>query len=374
MKIAFTGGGTGGHFYPIIAVAEAIREISDREKIIGLKLYYFSDDKYDKEALFENGIEYRFITAGKRRLYFSIENFFDIFKTAAGCLSALVSLFLVYPDVVFSKGGYSSFPVVLAARILRIPVVLHESDTAPGRVNTWTGKFAEKIAISYDEAAQFFPKEKTAEVGQPIRKAIREKKTEGAFEYFKIDPGIPTILILGGSQGAVTINDIIIDALPVLLKDFQIIHQTGEKNFTDVKNRSNFMLAGNENINRYLPFPSLNPLSMKMAAGAASLVISRAGSTIFEIAAWGLPSIIIPISESNNDHQKKNAFNYARHGAAEVIEENNLSTNILISEIKRFYDDPTRREKMEAAAKNFYVPDSAEKIAKVLLDIAISHT
>jgi len=373
MKIAFTGGGTGGHFYPIIAVAESVRSIADSEKILGLKLYYLADSSYDKEALFANGIEFLYVSAGKKRIYSSINNFFDIFKTAFGFFRALFSLFALYPDVVFSKGGYSSFPVVLAARILRIPVVVHESDCYPGRVNLWAGKFAKDIAVSYDEAGLFFPKDRVAWTGQPIRQEIMERKTEGAFEYLKLDHTIPTILVLGGSQGAEVINDAILDVLMTLLPDFQIIHQTGAKNFQDVKNRADFFLHNSEFKDRYVPMAFLDPLALKMAAGASSLVISRAGSTIFEIASWGLPSIIIPIEESNGDHQKKNAFNYARHGCATVIEEDNLSSGVLVSEIKRCLSDRERWEKMSQAAKTFSHPDAAKKIARVLLDIALSH-
>ncbi len=373
MKIAFTGGGTGGHFYPIIAVAESVREYADTEKIIGLKLYYLADSPYDKEALFANGIEFKYISAGKRRIYSSIQNFFDLFKTAFGCVSAFFSLFALYPDVVFSKGGYASFPVVLAARILCIPVVVHESDCYPGRVNVWTGKFAKRIAVSYDEAGSFFPKDRVAQTGQPIRREIMERKTEGAFEYFKLDHSIPTILILGGSLGAEVINDAVLDIITTLLKDFQIIHQTGPKNFDAVKARADFFLHNNEFKDRYVPLAFLSPLALKMAAGAASIVISRAGSTIFEIASWGIPSIIIPIEESNGDHQKKNAFNYARHGGAVVIEQDNLSSGVLMSELKRCVLDKERWNTMATEAKKFAQPDAAKKIAQVLLDIALSH-
>ena len=161
--------------------------------------------------------------------------------------------------------------------------------------------------------------------------------------------------------------------ITTLVKDYQIIHQTGVKNIDGVKARAEFFLHDNENKDRYVPMAFLTPLALKMASGAASLVISRAGSTIFEIASWGIPSIIIPINESNGDHQKKNAFNYARHGAATVIEEGNLSSGILVAEIKRFFGDKERQAKMAQAAKNFSQPDAAQKIARALLDIALSH-
>ena len=170
MKIMLTGGGTGGHFYPLIAIAEKLNEIAEKEKIINLKLYYMSDTPYDKRMLFENGITYLEIPTGKIRIYASVRNFFDMFKTATGAFLGLVTMFFVYPDVVISKGGYSAFPAVFAARLLRIPVIIHESDSIPGRMNMWSSKFAYRIAISWPAAGDYFPKEKTALTGQPIRK------------------------------------------------------------------------------------------------------------------------------------------------------------------------------------------------------------
>ena len=374
MKIVFTGGGSGGHFYPIIAVAEAVHTIVDKEKILDLELYYYSDAPYNKEDLFENGIRYVSIPAGKRRLYASVQNFIDLFKTGFGFLQALGSLFFLYPDVVFGKGGYASFPVLLAARVLGIPVVIHESDSVPGRVNKWAGRFAQKIAVSYDEASEYFPKDRVALTGQPIRQDLLERKPEGATSYLKLDPTVPTILILGGSLGAEAINNVVIDSLPQLLKNYQVVHQTGIKNFAEVESRAKFMINNPELYeSRYRPFAFLDPLAMKMSAGASDLVISRAGSTIFEIASWGLASILIPITISQDDHQKKNAFNYARHGATTVIEEGNLSPAILVGEVNRFFEDDIRRRNMAACAKAFATPLAAQKIARLLVDISLEH-
>ncbi len=373
MRIVFTGGGTGGHFYPIIAVAESIHKIVDQEKILDLSLYYYSDAPYDKQALFENGIVYNYIPAGKRRLYASAQNFIDLFKTGAGILTAIGSLFFLYPDVVFAKGGYASFPVLVASRLLGIPVVIHESDCVPGRVNLWAGKFAKAIAVSYDEAAHFFPKDRVAFTGQPVREEIKEKKSEGAYEYLKLDPTVPTILVLGGSLGAEKINNVIIDSLAQLLPQYQIIHQTGINNFKDVESQTKFLLKGNEFAGRYHPFPFLNTLAQKMAAGVSTLVITRAGSALFEIASWGIPTIVIPIEETNGDHQRKNAFNYARHGCARVIEEGNLSPTIIVSEINRIFSNDIERKNMGLSAKAFSTPDAAHKIARVIIGIALEH-
>jgi UDP-N-acetylglucosamine--N-acetylmuramyl-(pentapeptide) pyrophosphoryl-undecaprenol N-acetylglucosamine transferase len=374
MKIVFTGGGTGGHFYPIIAVAQKVNKIIDAENIIGAKLYYISDDPYDKEMLVENGISYEEISAGKMRTYFSFKNFSDIFKTILGILNSIFKMFSIYPDVVFGKGGYASFPTIFAARILHIPVIIHESDSAPGRVNKWAGHFAKKVAVSFVEAADYFPKEKTAWTGQPIRTEIEHSTSrEEALKYFKIESDIPVILILGGSQGAELINNTILDALPRLTKNYQIIHQTGVRNFKTVSGQAEVVLTDNKYKLRYLPIAYLNPLQMKMAAGAATIIISRAGSTLFEIASWGVPSILVPFSSSNADHSRKNAFSYARAGACGVIEEMNMTANILSSEIERMVGDKAGCELMAQNAKTFNKPGAAEKIARELVDIALSH-
>src|SRR3989344_2900332 len=334
MKIVFTGGGTGGHFYPIIAVAQKVNEIIDHENIIGPELYYISDDPYDKKMLFENELLYEKVSAGKMRTYFSFKsfllNFVDIFKLFFGTINAVYKVFSIYPDVVFSKGGYAAFPTVCAARLLRIPVVIHESDSAPGRVNNWTGRFAKKIAVSFQEASHYFPSEKVAWTGQPIMAEVEHPAAKAdALEYFKLESKLPVILIMGGSQGAEIINNTILDALPRLLKNYQVIHQTGIKNFKTITGRAGVILSDNKDKLRYLPIAFLNPLVKKMAAGVATIIISRAGSTIFEIASWGVPSILVPITNTNGDHQKKNAFNYARAGACSVVEEMNMTANIL---------------------------------------------
>lgn len=375
MKIVFTGGGTGGHFYPIIAVVQRVNQIINKEHIIGAKLYYISDDPYDKEALVENGLIYEEVKAGKMRTYFSISNFFDIFKTFFGTINAIYKLFSIYPDVVFGKGGYASFPTIFAARILRIPVMIHESDSAPGRVNKWAGSFAKRVAISFAEAADYFPKKNVAWTGQPVRTEIeRSASRKESLEYFKLEEKFPIILVLGGSQGASLINDVILDALPRLTENYQIIHQTGIKNFKDISRQAEVALADNKNKSRYLSIAFLNPLQIKMAAGAASLIISRAGAgALFEIASWGVPSIMIPITNTNLDHQRKNAFNYARAGGCSVIEEENLTGNILCSEVDRILNDKAGSEQMAQNAKDFSHPGAAEKIAQEIVNIALAH-
>lgn len=362
-----------GHVYPLIAVAQELRSQAKEEKLIQPDLFFLSDAPYDPRALFELGIVFKKVSAGKVRRYFSILNFFDFFKTIWGCIKGLGLMFSIYPDVVFAKGGYATFPVLMAARILGIPVVLHESDSEPGRVNAWAGKFAKKIALSYPDAAKFFPEGKTAWTGNPIRPEIAFPAKDGAREFLELEESTPVLLILGGSQGSQVINDTIIGCLDKLVEKYQIIHQTGKKNFIEVKDTAEVVIGLHAKKNRYKPFDYLNLLAMRMSAGIADLVISRSGSTLFEIAAWGVPSIIIPIPESVSHDQTKNAFNYARSGAATVIEEGNLTSEVLLSEIMRILDNQEVRRSMSEKAKAFSKTDAAQLIAKAIVEIGVSH-
>ena len=377
MRILFTGGGTGGHFYPIISIAEELKALAKDKHLLELELFYMSPSPYNPGVLFERGIEYRKNSAGKLRrskngLNF-VKNFFDLFKTGWGIVTSVVQVFHLYPDVVFGKGGYASFPALLAAKILFIPVVIHESDSVPGRVNLWAGKFAQRIAISYKEAGQFFPPEKTAYTGQPVRREIATPITEGARQFLKLENDVPVVLVLGGSQGSQKINAAVIEAAKTLVEKCAVIHQTGPNNFAEVKATAEAVLHGSPHKDRYKAFDYLNSLALRMAAGLVSVVVSRAGSTIFEIASWGSPSIIIPINEKISHDQRLNAFAYARSGACVVVEEMNLTPNILIAEIDRLVNNQSVREQMKAAAKAFYKPDAAKLVAEEILKIALEH-
>jgi UDP-N-acetylglucosamine--N-acetylmuramyl-(pentapeptide) pyrophosphoryl-undecaprenol N-acetylglucosamine transferase len=377
MKILFTGGGTGGHFYPIIAVAQAMREIATHKKILPPQFYFMAPAKYNPRALFDNEIEFVYVPAGKIRRYFSLLNITDAFKTVSGVFIALIKMFSIYPDVVFSKGGYTSFPPLLAARILRIPVVIHDSDSHPGRASLWSGKFARRIALSYPSAAQFFKiknkEQKIAYTGNPIRAEIAQPLKNGAFEFLNLEQNIPVILVLGGSQGSQNINDTILSALPELLNKYQIIHQTGRANLAEIKATTSVTLKDHPYKYRYHPFDYLDELALRMSTGAANIIVSRAGSTIFEIAAWGIPSIIIPLPSSISHDQTANAFAYASTGAASVIEENNLAPHVLVTEINRIVDSAAISKTMSERAKAFSRLDSASLIAQTILNIALEH-
>jgi UDP-N-acetylglucosamine--N-acetylmuramyl-(pentapeptide) pyrophosphoryl-undecaprenol N-acetylglucosamine transferase len=374
MKILFAGGGTGGHIYPIMAVAEKLRDIAQEDKILNLELFYISDTPYDQRALDDNQIKFYELKTGKRRVYFSFENYFDIFKTFFATIRAIFLVYKIFPDVIFSKGGYPSVPVTIAARVLDIPLIIHESDSVPGRANLMAGKWAQKIAISFKEASNYFTKEKTAFVGPIVRNEVRTPLKDGAFEYLKLRSVLPVIFVIGGSQGAKIINDCILDGLPDMVQKYQIIHQTGVKNFEEVKGMADIILKDIPDKENYYPYPYLNKLALRMSAGVANIVISRAGaSSIGEIASWGKPSIIIPITKSNGDHQRNNAFNYAQTGACVVIEESNLKSHVLVSEIDRILGDANLQNKMSEATKVFVFPDAEEKIAREIITMALQH-
>jgi len=288
----------------------------------------------------------------------------------------LFKLFLIMPDVVFSKGGTGALPVVLAAWFYHIPVAIHESDAKPGLTNLVSARFAKKIFVSFEEAAEYFDDRKTVITGTPVRSELFTDKTsrELAKEAMGFSPTDPLTLILGGSQGAQRVNDFILANLTALLKETQVLHQTGMANIADVQKMSRAAVIDESFKNRYqavgyLTDDASNPGGkMGIALTAADLVIARAGSsTITEVAAFGLPAILIPLSESANGHQQLNAYAFAKAGAAVVIEEGNLLPGIFINQVKVILANADLRAKMSAASRQFFVPDAAEKIAGEIL-------
>lgn len=376
MKIVLTGGGSGGHFYPLIAIAEAIQDLVAEKQILTPRLYYVADKPYDEEALFANNITFLKAPAGKVRRYFSLENVSDLVKTLFGTLQCLFILLRVYPDVVISKGGYASVPTVLAASFLRIPIIIHESDAKVGRANLLAAKHATRIGVAFESAIEGFPEKfrgKVAKVGIPVRKALLRLPTrESAQASLALDPALPTVLVMGGSSGSLRLNETVLDALPTLVSFANVIHQTGKAHFDDVA-KTGRVIAG-EHRERYHPYPYLNVPSMCGAAAAADVILARAGTgTITEIALWGIPAILVPIPEHISHDQRTNAYTYARTGAAEVLEEANMTPNVLASEARRIATDTAVNARMRGAAAGFANPDAGRLIAEEAIRIALSH-
>ncbi len=377
MRIAFTGGGSGGHFYPIIAVAEAVRELAAEQHLLQPRLYYLAPDPFDERLLFELDIQFIRIPAGKLRRYASVWNLFDPFKTLAGTLRALKILYRIFPDVVFSKGGYASVPVVTAAHILRIPIVLHDSDAIPGRANLLARKWADRIAVTYPEAIPYFDdvKEKVALIGHPVRRSMLTPPSHDERSFFGIsDPATPIVVFLTGSLGAKAINDVVLKSLPDLVERFYIIHQTGKAHIKEVEQTARVILRGNPKGYRYQPHAFLGDAALRAAFSAAAVVVSRAGSgTISELACMQVPSILIPIPEEISRDQRKNAYAYARLGAATVIEQANLTPHLLLAEIEKIAANAPLRRSMAQQARRFCRPDAARILAQELLRFGVQH-
>ena len=367
-RIVLVGGGSGGHFYPLIAVAQRINDLPEE-----VTLFYFGPVAYSRDDLDTNNIQFVKIPTGKHRKYFSFLNFLDIFKVFFGFFFALIQLYKIYPDVVFSKGGYTSVPVVLAAWVLRIPVMIHESDTAAGSANKIAGKFARYIALGFAEASKFFPAENIAITGIPLRKELL-LPAENAIERLGLPQDKALIFVTGGSQGAQRINRLILESLDDLLPYYSILHQTGSANEETVRQTSAELITDTELLTHYFVKGDLTAEEMHLAQSAAALIISRAGTgTIFEIAQKGKPSILIPIPEDISHDQRTNAYAYARTGAASVLEEANLTDGLLTSEITRIMSDTRVYEEMSVAASAFSQTDAAQTIATTLIGITQEH-
>ncbi|MFA5777415.1 MAG: undecaprenyldiphospho-muramoylpentapeptide beta-N-acetylglucosaminyltransferase [Parcubacteria group bacterium] len=366
MRILLTGGGTGGHIFPLVSIVRKIREkLGDEAEF----LYVGSGVAIEKEVMKEEGIRAKYILAGKARRYFSLMNFVDFFKTPIGFFQSLWILLSFMPDVVFSKGGYVSVPVVMAAWIYRIPIIIHESDAVPGTANRILEKFSNKVAIAYPTTQNYFEASKTALVGNPVREGINSGNKEEARKFFNFTESKPVILVLGGSQGSEIINESVIRILPRILQHAQIIHQTGEKNYEKVVHGAGEqgIKAGREG---YFPVPFMDFETIKQAYALADMVISRAGANIIaEIAANAKPNILIPLEHSAQDHQRMNAYEIAKAGGTLVLEESNLGENIFFEKIEKILFDEELKKNMSHNISAFYHPNAAEYLADGLIEL-----
>ena len=370
MRILFAGGGTGGHFYPIVAVYRKLIQIFENEHIVDAKLYYIGPNEFGREILLRDGIQVIEIVSGKWRRYAAFQNIIDIFKVVFGSIRALFVLFPIMPDVIFSKGGYGSIPAVIAAIVYRIPLIIHDSDSKIGLSNRFASRFAKRIALSFASAGVFFPKDAPIAItGNPIRDIVLSGSKEAAREEFSIFSQRPVVLVMGGSQGAEPINHALLGVLKELTQEFEVLHQTGKENFTDVKGEASVVLS-KEALQFYHPIGFFDERVLRSAYTVSDIIVSRAGAgSIFEIAAVGKASILIPLKNSAQEHQKQNAYEYAEHGAAVIIQEGNLTPSVLFNEIKKLIENKELQQAMAERAKQFAKPDAAEVIAREILKL-----
>lgn len=323
-KIILTGGGTAGHVTPNMALIPELKQRGYEIKYIG------SYDGIEKKLIEEIGIDYEGISSGKFRRYLSAKNFTDPFRVIKGYSEAKRIIKAYSPDIVFSKGGFVSVPVVLAAKKYKIPVIIHESDMTPGLANKLSISAASVICHNFPETASYLPKGKAVLTGSPIRAELRQGDKLAGLNMCGFTVNKPIIMVIGGSLGAVAVNEAVRGALDVLLEKFQIVHLCG-KGKTD---------ASLKDVKGYKQFEYIKA-ELKDLFAMSDIIISRAGANaICEIVALRKPNILIPLSaKASRGDQILNAKSFKKQGFSEVIEEENLTKNLLADTINMVYEN-----------------------------------
>ena len=351
-KIILTGGGTAGHVTPNLALLPALREAGFDVRYIG------TYNGIEKRLVTEAGVPYDGIASGKLRRYFDLKNFTDPFRVLKGYGEARKLIKKYRPDVVFSKGGFVSVPVVYAARHAHVPVVIHESDMTPGLANKLCYSSAEKICCNFPETVKLLPAEKAVLTGSPIRRELLSGNRETGLQYAHFTGDKPVILEIGGSLGSVAVNTALRAALPALLPDFQIIHICGRGNLDE-------SLIGTKG---YIQFEYVDaPLRHLFAA--ADVVISRAGAnTICELLALRKPNLLIPLSAAaSRGDQILNADSFKEQGFSLVLREEDMTAETLTKSVKKVFENrEAYREKMEESP----LGNAVDTIVSMLSELA----
>lgn len=345
MKIILTGGGTAGHIWPIVAISEILL----KNKRLDI-LYVGSFNGPERKIASDYNIPYKRLITGKRRDYTSFSNFIDGIKIVIGLIQAYYLIKIYKPNLIFSKGGYVSFPLVYWAKKLKIPLITHESDIIMGKANAFANSFARKICLGFPlQYYKDIPLDKAIYTGIPVRKEF--------FAGMPIERDKPTLLITGGSQGSQKINEVMSEILLELLKKYEVYHLCGENNITNLDNK-----ISNDN---YHLMAFTNDMAKLMRN--ADLIISRAGATtLAEISALGKPSILIPLPSAHADHQSVNAKIYADNNAAVTLKEKSLTSSSLLSIINQLMEDKNMLKIIGNHARQFARPDSASEIVDII--------
>ncbi len=359
MKVLIAGGGTGGHVYPGVAVAEQLQRTRPDDEA----LFVGTRRGLESQAVPEAGFRIRYIwTRGfPRRAWWRWPA--ALFANAVGLLQAVWVVATERPDVVLGTGGYVSGPLALAAWLLRRPLLLQEQNSVPGLANRWLARIADEVHLSFVEARSYFDRKDNLKVsGNPIRDHILSGDRTSALQEFGLVAGKPTVFIFGGSRGAHRINEAALDALRRLQGrvDVQFILQTGREDFDWAKG----IVEAEGLPAKVLPYLR----RIHQAYAAADLVVCRSGAmTLAEIAACGVPSILVPYPHAAHDHQAVNAANLVDRGAASMIVDRELTGERLAKEIAHFLSDRQALSRMSANARTFARPDAAERIVKSLV-------
>lgn len=353
-KIILTGGGTAGHVTPNLALLPSLRKEEFEIHYIG------SYNGIERRLIEDAGIPYDGISSGKLRRYFDIKNFSDPLRVLKGYGQAKRLMKQYHPDIVFSKGGFVSVPVVLAAKHYKIPVIIHESDMTPGLANKICIPAAKKVCCNSPETLNYLPKDKAVLSGSPIREELLTGDRLSGLQYAGLSANRPVILVIGGSLGSVTVNHAVRSILPKLLSQFQVIHICGKGNLDE-------SLIGTSG---YVQYEYVDkPLRHLFAA--ADLIISRAGAnSICEILALRKPNILIPLSAAaSRGDQILNANSFAKQGFSTVLEEEVLTSDTLYQAVSDTYKKRTAFiEAMEKSTLN----NAVETIMNLIRECAKS--
>lgn len=324
MKIVIVAGGTGGHIYPGIALAEALGPIHD-------VLFIATTHGLERDILNKEGIKFKTIAARALMRKISYQSFSAPLLSIVGFFQSLLMLYSFRPKLVVSMGGYASFPVALAAYILKIPVYIHEQNAVPGFSNKFCSVFAKKIFVSFKESQNCFGGKRVIVTGNPVRKKVLTVKKEEARQKLGIPKDKKVILVVGGSQGAKKINETVLEMLPLWGdNETMIYHITGTRDFAFVK----------DSLKQSYPFYTFVAYRDDIwnAVAAADIVVSRAGATLIaEIRARGTPAVLIPYPFAANFHQDRNAELMQKEGSALIVKNNELTPRSLMAAIKEAY-------------------------------------
>lgn len=346
--IVLTGGGTAGHVTPNIALMGRLKEQGYQISYIG------SYNGIEKTLIEELGIPYYGISSGKLRRYFDLKNFTDPFRVLKGFSEARKLLKQLKPDVVFSKGGFVTVPVVIAAGRLKIPAIIHESDMTPGLANKLCIPSAVKVCCNFPETKAHLPEGKAVVTGTPIRPELLQGDADKGRDFTGFTSEKPVIMIIGGSLGAQAVNDAVRRILPDLLKDFQVVHLCGKGKRDDSKN----------DLKGYVQYEYIESELADLFA-MADIVISRAGANaICELQALKKPNLLIPLSaNASRGDQILNARSFEKQGFSMVLEEEAITDEVLLRAVHDLYD---RRETYRAAMENAPGQDSISVICDLI--------
>lgn len=378
MRVIVSGGGTGGHITPLYAVIQELRDQNSRAEI----LWIGSKTGPEQDFARRHNIAFEHIACGKFRRYTpngldfggdpaSIgQNIIDFFKALIGIIQAYFRIADFAPDVIFSKGGYVSLPVVIAGKLLGIPTIIHESDVIPGLANRIAGRFATMILTGFTEAKKHFPTKSGIHFsGNPVRREILNASRDKALSIFKLQPTLPIILVTGGSLGASRINQVVMGTIESILEIAQVIHLTGDRDWVKIAPHAIRL----EHLG-YRAYPNLTD-NMAYGLAAADLVLTRAGAnSLAELSTLGKPMIIVPLASGTGGHQEANAKVFVKHNAAIVINEEKFDGEILFNQTRELLDNKEKRAELSKNAKNLAHPNAAAAIAREITHLALQYS